>query len=170
MKYYIRSGKLYAADNSRTSPSLCSIVSPFYSPEKTVAGQDGAVLFTTDLAQDKSRKYPEGRSYLIKSPEGAIKGRGYLQYADGQSSQSVCRMPRINRVAMDVKGTIYTLKMQNSQNYVLSAGDRRVLEIVHNQEAGGWNVESAEEVSPDFIMVFYIFSRYLDKENEFIVV
>ena len=39
---------------------------------------------------------------------------------------------------MDVKGTIYTLKMQNSQNYVLSAGDRRVLEIVHNQEAGGW--------------------------------
>ncbi len=170
MKYYIRSGKLYAAGASDPAPCLCSIVSPFCASVKSVADREGRLLLKTSVSQEKAETYPQAKTYLMESPSGEVLARGKLLYADGENPQCLGRLPRVDRVTLRAGGRPYTLRMRNSQYYVLSSEESRAMEIVHNQSAGGWNVETTEEFPPGMVMGLFIFSRYLDKENEFVIV
>lgn len=62
-----------------------------------------------------------------------------------------------------VNGEEYLLTMHNSQNYsLINAHNSEVLRIMHKGIAGGWAVED--------ICGIFIFCRYIEQENEFLVV
>ncbi len=189
MKYYIRSGKLYTSGSPGSSACLCSIAGPFFTAAKSVEGEKGELILRTSIVHDRTRKYPEAKSYQMEAPDGSVLAEGHLLYAEGEHPQCLGRLPRVDRVALTAGSRPYTLWMRNSQYYVLSAEEppaeklpaeasppsrqsssSRAMEIIHNQDAGGWNVEASESFSPGMIMGVFIFSRYLDKENEFVIV
>ena len=61
--------------------------------------------------------------------------------------------------------------MRNAQNFIVKDGDgNTVMEIIHNGYAGGWSVDSNEKFSPAIILGIFIFTRYLDKENELYII
>ena len=61
--------------------------------------------------------------------------------------------------------------MQNSQNYTLR--DRAgyiVVQIMHRGLTGGWNMEVDEDFTPEILSGLFAFCRYIEQENEFLVV
>ena len=72
-------------------------------------------------------------------------------------------MPRVDHANIVVNGEEYLLTMHNSQNYsLLNTCNSEVLRIMHKGIAGGWIVED--------ICGIFIFCRYIEQENEFLIV
>ena len=70
-----------------------------------------------------------------------------------------------------VNGEEYLLTMHNSQNYsLINAHNSEVLRIMHKGIAGGWAVEDICGFVPEIICGIFIFCRYIEQENEFLVV
>ena len=121
MKYYIRSGKLYTSGSPGSSACLCSIAGPFFTAAKSVEGEKGELILRTSIVHDRTRKYPEAKSYQMEAPDGSVLAEGHLLYAEGEHPQCLGRLPRVDRVALTAGSRPYTLWMRNSQYYVLSA-------------------------------------------------
>lgn len=67
--------------------------------------------------------------------------------------------------------TEYVLTMHNSQNYsLMDTNDLEVLCIMHKGIAGGWMVESNCGFAPEIICGIFTFCRYIEQENEFLIV
>ena len=61
--------------------------------------------------------------------------------------------------------------MENVQNYVLTdAQGRCAVRIIHRGMSGGWKLDVSQPLSPSLLCGLFIFCRYLEKENEFVVV
>ena len=61
--------------------------------------------------------------------------------------------------------------MHNSQNYsLINAHNSEVLRIMHKGIAGGWAVEDICGFVPEIICGIFIFCRYIEQENEFLIV
>ena len=70
-----------------------------------------------------------------------------------------------------VNGEEYLLTMHNSQNYsLINAHNSEVLRIMHKGIAGGWAVEDICGFVPEIICGIFIFCRYIEQENEFLIV
>ncbi|MBQ4552448.1 MAG: hypothetical protein IJA59_05820 [Clostridia bacterium] len=70
-----------------------------------------------------------------------------------------------------MNGEEYLLTMHNSQNYSLTNnGNSEVLCIKHKGIAGGWTVEDICGFAPEIICGIFIFCRYIEQENEFLIV
>lgn len=66
---------------------------------------------------------------------------------------------------------LYTLIMQNTQNYILqNAAGAVVARIVHRGVTGGWDIDAPAAMSAGLVCGLYVFSRYLEQENEFLTV
>ena len=76
---------------------------------------------------------------------------------------------QITRFTMN--GEEYLLTMHNSQNYsLINAHNSEVLRIMHKGIAGGWAVEDHSGFTPEIICGIFIFCRYIEQENEFLIV
>ena len=100
MKYYIRSGKLYTSGSPGSSACLCSIAGPFFTAAKSVEGEKGELILRTSIVHDRTRKYPEAKSYQMEAPDGSVLAEGHLLYAEGEHPQCLGRLPRVDRVAL----------------------------------------------------------------------
>ena len=70
-----------------------------------------------------------------------------------------------------VNGEEYLLTMHNSQNYsLINNANSEVLRIMHNGISKGWIVEDTCGFLPEIICGIFIFCRYIEQENEFLVV
>lgn len=52
--------------------------------------------------------------------------------------------------------------MKNSQG-------NTVLQVMHTEISGGWTIDAPDNFSPEVITGLFIFCRYIEQENEFIV-
>ena len=83
----------------------------------------------------------------------------------------VCRMPRVDHADLQFDGADYQLRMDNEQNYSLAdAQGRTCVQIMHRGMVGGWKVWTWRSMPAAFLCGLFVFCRYLEKENEFIVV
>lgn len=84
---------------------------------------------------------------------------------------SICRVPKVDHADILICGTKYLLTMHNSQNYSLKDEQENTkLQIMHCGIAGGWTMDANECFSPEILGGLFIFCRYMEQENEFIVV
>lgn len=173
MIYYLTAGVLCPADEAQP---LASIRGCLCGPEKQVFDRDNSLLLRTDirLLGPDAQVIP-AKEYVMYSPDGrelaVAKPRCSAGDDPAAASWPVCRMPRADEVVLTMEGREYTLVMENVQNYVLTdAKGQCAVRIIHRGMTGGWKLDVSQPFSPSLLCGLFIFCRYLEKENEFVVV
>ena len=176
MIYYLTAGVLCAADEAQP---LAHIRGCLCGTEKQVFDRDNSLLLRTDIRllgpDSQSMEAVPAREYVMYGPDGSeialAKPRCSAGDAPSAASWPVCRMPRADEAVLTMEGREYTLVMENVQNYVLTdAWGQCTVRIIHRGMSGGWRLDVSQPLSAPFLCGLFIFCRYLEKENEFVVV
>lgn len=174
MRYIIKSGILFENEKK-----LAQIKSTFLGSKKTISLSDDSILYETDIdmldipAENNGKIF--GRIYTLKTGNGKLLMEAYPDYAEGYDPSIVgwpiCRVPKIDHAGVLIEGISYLLVMYNSQNYSLqNKKGKSVLKIMHNGISGGWIVETDERFTIQILCALFVFCRYVEQENEFIIV
>jgi len=175
MQYMIKSGVLY----NETQTALSKIKSASLGPQRKIYNIAGELLLTVDIRYLNESKSDAGdvrnREYILTDSEGRLFVSARPGYADGDDPDvagwPICRMPRVDHAYVSAGETEYVLTMHNSQNYSLAdTNDSDVLRIMHKGIVGGWMVESHCDFAPEIICGIFTFCRYIEQENEFLIV
>ena len=175
MQYTIKSGVLY----NETQTALAKIKSALLGPKRKIFSITNETLLTADIRYLDESKASSGdvrnREYILTGSENRLLGSARPGYADGDDPDVVgwpiCRVPRVDHAHVSVGETEYVLTMHNSQNYsLMDTNDLEVLCIMHKGIAGGWMVESNCGFAPEIICGIFTFCRYIEQENEFLIV
>lgn len=177
MQYTIKAGVLYKKEPQR---ALARIKSSLISPQRKIFSvADDELLLTADIRRpDKSEAgFSDviNREYILTGNGKQIICSARPGYADGDDPNIVgcpiCRMPRVDHASIVMNGEEYLLTMHNSQNYSLKdTNHTEVLRIMHKGIAGGWDVEDICDITPEIICGIFVFCRYIEQENEFLIV
>ena len=175
MQYTIKSGVLY----NETQTALAKIKSALLGPQRKIFSITNETLLTADIRYLDESKASSGdvrnREYILTGSENRLLGSARPGYADGDDPDVVgwpiYRMPRVDHANIVVNGEEYLLTMHNSQNYsLINTHNSEVLRIMHKGIAGGWAVEDICGFVPEIICGIYTFCRYIEQENEFLIV
>ena len=176
MQYTIKAGVLYKHEPQH---ALSRIKSALIGPQRKIFSIAGELLSTADVRYLDESKASSGdvrnREYILTDNGNQLICSARPGYADGDDPNVVgwpiCRMPRVDHANIVVNGEEYLLTMHNSQNYSLTNnGNSEVLRIMHKGIAGGWTVEDICGFAPEIICGIFIFCRYIEQENEFLIV
>ena len=152
MKYRLLSGILYGGADGAP---LAKIHGSVCGPEKEITTADGAPLYTSRI---RLLDAPAGHSgevvchkYDLTAADGSrieaspAYNPDFDPAADGWP---LCRLPRTDRAMLALGSALYTLIMQNTQNYVLqNAAGAVVARIVHRGVTGGWDIDAPATMS-----------------------
>lgn len=128
------------------------------SPESS-RGSDGGAHFRQYVIYDRN-----GNVYASAEPAYDVGNRPEAEWPG-------FRTVGTNQAKLLIGGQEFCLIMQNSQNYYMEDGDgKTVLKVLHRGLAGGWDIESADGISPEMACGIFVFCRYLEQENEFLAV
>ena len=176
MQYTIKTGVLYKHEPQR---ALARIKSASIGPQRKIFSIAGELLSTADVRYLNESKAGSGdvrnREYILTDNGNQLICSARPGYADGDDPNVVgwpiCRMPRVDHANIVVNGEEYLLTMHNSRNYsLINAHNSEVLRIMHKGIAGGWTVEDICRFVPEIICGIFIFCRYIEQENEFLIV
>lgn len=175
MRYIIAGGTIY--DETKTH-IFAHIKGSFSGSEKTILSPDGICLLQSKIRKSASSEDThtlQDTQYILLDRDGIPVAVATPGYAEGEDPDvngwPINRMPRVDHAAVTLHTKKYTLVMQNSQNYILSDIDgRTILRIMHRGLAGGWNAETVESFSPDTVCGLFVFCRYIEQENEFLMI
>ena len=173
MKYIMKAGTLYF--NNIVS---ARIEGSFTGSEKKIYSANGSLIMHTDVA---NLEVPPNetvnvcyRQYILFDSSGNKCAVANPDYAKGDAPTVVwplCRMPRVDHAKIVYDKNEYLLVMQNNQNYLLSdKSGKSVMQIFHRGTVGGWNIEAMDDFAPEIICGIFVFCKYIEKENEFLVV
>lgn len=170
----MKAGTLYFNDIASAQ-----IKGAFIGSEKKIYSAGGSILMHTDIANLEVPPNETGnvryRQYILFDNSGnkcAVANPDYAE-SDGASivDWPLCRMPRVDHAKLMYDKNEYLLVMQNNQTYLLSDKfSKAVIQIFHRGLAGGWNIEVMNDFAPEIICGIFIFCKYIEKENEFLVV
>ncbi|MFU0831420.1 MAG: hypothetical protein ACFWUC_00535 [Oscillospiraceae bacterium] len=174
MKYQIRAGSLYAVIDGRTAGKLAFVQSPFYTEKQTILSPDGSGKLIAQVRTD-GRPGTQGKEYVITDAQEQIVVIGKPMCSEEENSdvdsEIMFPMSRMDTVRLEMNHTVFNLRMRNSQNYCLEdEKGQKKLEMIHNGITGGWTVETEDAIDPLILMGIFLFSRYLDKENQYVVI
>lgn len=174
MRYIMRAGTLYSQNNM-----LANIKGALTGPEKKIFSADGRLLLQTNIRNLDTSAGKTGdvrlRQYMLLDADGKEYAVARPDYAEGDdpavTGWPLCRMPKVDHAQVIMGGNEYRLNMWNSQNYCLekSTGEK-VVQIFHRGLTGGWELEAADEITPEVICGIFVFCRYIEQENEFLAV
>lgn len=122
-------------------------------------GEDGKVAFA------KIKNTVVGPVRKICSDEGEVLLQMDIHYIDMKKEH--CEDVR-NNILEKIK---FSLNMYNSQYYVLrnTNGDD-VLSILHKGTTGGWFFDDKQGFAPEILCAIFVFCRYMEQENELLIV
>lgn len=175
MQFLMKSGTLYGSEGS----ILCTLQKILFHMEKKVYSSDGTLAL--EISMERTGGPPEKQGdvrfhrYVMKEPDGqqiAVANPGYCPGEDPDIALwPVCRMPRADRACLQLRDRDYTLTMLNSQNYILKDTEgQTVLQIVHRGIIGGWIIDTDLPERPEVFCGLFVFCRYLEQENELMIV
>ena len=177
MNLLLKSGALYQEDNKASGLALANIHNCLFGLEKHIIA--GEKQFLTQIRTE----VPTGericdvcsRQYLLKNSDGEILLSGVPKYADENGPFIVWkfgyRMPRVKSAELMFQDRIGLLQMINSQNYRLTDSSGKViLTLSRRGFSRCWNLDAAEEFCPEFLCGIFIFCRYMEQENELLIV
>ena len=176
MRYRMKSGVLFLPGSGER---CAQIKSAFWGARRSISLADGGAQYQTDIDLLEA---PAGRSgdvryhvYTLKDGDGEVLMQARPGYAVEDDPDLVgwpiCRVPRVDHADVSLEGSAYSLVMHNSQNYSLQGeSGPATLRIMHEGISGGWTMEAARAFAPQVLCGLFIFCRYMEQENEFIVV
>lgn len=175
MNYRLLSGVLYGG---KDGAPLAKIHGSVCGPEKEITAADGKRLYTSEI---RHLEAPAGRSgevnyhkYALTAADGSCIEASPAYNPDFDAAADgwpLCRLPRTDRAMLALGSALYTLIMQNTQNYIQqNAAGAVVARIVHRGVTGGWDIDAPAAMSAGLVCGLYVFSRYLERENEFLTV
>lgn len=175
MNYRLLSGVLYGG---KDGVPLAKIHGSVCGPEKEITAADGKRLYTSEI---RLLDAPAGRTgevsyhkYALTAADGSCIEASPAYNPDFDAAADgwpLCRLPRTDRAMLALGTALYTLVMQNTQNYILqNAAGAVVASIVHRGVTGGWDINAPASMSAGLVCGLYVFSRYLERENEFLTV
>ena len=169
MRYILQSGILTAESSGQM---LAKIKSSVVGPVKTICNRDDGLMLKIDICPRNALTGRAGgvcdKAYIMEDSGGKRIMEGWPEYAEGES---VCAMPRVNHAVIAGEKEKYYLTMHNSQYYSMKdATGQELLSITHRGIAGGWNLEDHKGFAPEILCGIFAFCRYLEQENEFLVV
>ena len=176
MQYIMKSGVLYKGDNHIVCASVKSML---IGPAKKICKGTGEMLLEANIRQLDEAAEHNGdvryREYVLIDDKGNAAVSAFPGYAEGEDpgmeGWPICRMPRVDHANVTIDGAGYLLTMHNSQNYTMrNIENAEVLRIMHKGIAGGWTVEDICGFVPEIICGIFIFCRYIEQENEFLIV
>ena len=176
MQYMIKTGVLYKSDSQ---VALARVKSALLGLQRKIQSMAGEPLLTADVRYLDESKASSGdvrnREYILTDNESQVFGSARPGYADDDDPDvagwPICRMPRVDHAHVSVGATEYILIMHNSQNYSLTdSSNSEVLRIMHKGIAGGWTLEDSSGFAPEILCGIFAFCRYIEQENEFLIV
>ena len=173
VKYRIKAGVLYGEGDQ---VPLARLERRFRTQEKRIVDGEGrpAVRIARRRYREAGGESPADRwSYEMEDMEGRPLAQVWPDYTsrEGPGVQPLNRLPRVDRARLRVGEEEYLLVMKNSRSYCLYAPEEQVvLRMEHQGVAGGWQLESWKDFSPGFLCGFFVVCRYLEEENELLIV
>ncbi len=175
MNYILKSGVLYKEPNVHQAKMKSEIVGSV----KKIFHINGTLAIKTEIRHlDDTNRSPgdvRTREYVMIDSEGIEIGVAKPDYAPENDpliiGWPICRMPRVDRANVLLGDSSYTLSMLNSQNYTMKdAAGQFVVQIVHWGLTGGWNIEADEHFSAEILCGLFAFCRYIEQENELLII
>lgn len=174
MKYRMKSGNLFL--NDTLSVRIKNTFSGF---ERKIFDAKGGLLLCTDICGQEASLHKGGsvrcRQYVMFDGNKIKCAIARPDYAEGHdpavAGWPICRMPRVDHAQLFIGRKEYLLSMKDSQNYCLSEKHgKTVLQIMHRGLCGGWDIDAADDLVPEMICGIFVFCKYMEQENEFLVV
>ena len=175
MNYIMKSGCLC---NEQSGEALAKIKSSFSSPSKRIQLSEINTEYHTDIrkpdAPTECSSDVRLREYYLGN-QGNTVMTGRPGYAEGEdplvTGWPICRLPRVDHAQIRIGGNEYHLAMHNSQNYTLKDKTGYViLQIMHRGLIGGWLFCDDHGFTPEILCGLFVFCRYIEQENEFLLV
>ncbi len=169
----MRSGILF----DESSDEACArIKSASLGPDKKIVSADGSLQMLA-LIKNTDPEDPDDlkkREYELIDKDGTIIAYGHPRYAVVDDPEvngwPINRLPKVDHADIHLKDD-YILKMHNSQNYSLEdLQGNEVLRIMHKGIGGGWDIEEKKGFSAEEILGLFLFSRYIEQENDFLII
>ncbi|WP_337575608.1 hypothetical protein [Fournierella sp.] len=115
-----------------------------------------------------------GREYFLRGKGGQLM-RAVPCYRRGQEPEQagwpLNRTPEVDRAELTWRKKAYSLEMVSCENYLMKNQKGEVaLCVMHRGIAGGWRIECGPEFEPWAICAIFVFCRYLEQENQMVVV
>ncbi len=176
MFYILKSGFLY---EESTGAKVAQIKNNLCDSKKNIFLLDESNMFQTDVIvkddTDKKQGDVRTKSYLLNNMKNDILIKAEPQYAETDNPDLVgwpiSHLPKVDHATVKIGNISYELVMHNSQNYALVDENKDiVMQIMHQGIMGGWKLDSKEEFSPEMLCGLFVFCRYIEQENEFMVV
>lgn len=115
------------------------------------------------------------RIYTLKTNAGDVLMTASPNYSYGYDPDvdgwPICHAPQVDHAYVEIKGRTHLLTMHNRRNYTLATENGTIwARIYKNTFSVKWTISISNRLSPELICGLYIFCRYLERENEFIVI
>lgn len=176
MRYGIKSGALFSEENQIV---LATIKSTLCGSEITIYASDGSVLLKADVRNSCIDQKASGgvrrKVYVLENQWGETAATGRPGYAEGDDPAvvgwPVHRLPRTDHAEILWEGRQWRLSMRSSRRYTLTDEENReVLSVRHKGVLGGWTLEDSFGFDCGMLCGLFIFCRYIEQENELMLV
>lgn len=180
MQYVIKSGMLYDRDQKKT---LARVKREFTGSERKILSADGAPVLRTEIRRPDRAADPSLNAmdsirsveYILEDMDGCVCASAQPDYAEGEAPEKTgwppYRMPKVDHAHLRMDGREFKLVMRGGAGYTLSElSGREVLRILHRGITGGWDIDAADRLRPETICGLFVFCRYMERENEIVIV
>lgn len=175
MKYVIKSGMLSSA---REGKVFAEIKGALWEQKRKVFLGDPGIYFEAYVhslpASPSKISDVRFKTYIFNDNKGQIVMKAQPDYANDENPDiagwPVCHAPRVDHANVVIGKIKYLLIMHNSQNYTLIDNrNNTLIQIIHRGISGGWLIEDCGNFTYEIICGLFIFCRYIEQENEFII-
>lgn len=176
MQYTMKSGILYGETPNEGLAKIKSAVAGF---TKMICKTNDTLVLKAEIrhsgAQGEQCRDISGKEYILSDCGGTIVAVGRPGYEAGDGPDivngPVSRLPHVDHARVIIDKSEYLLTMHNSQNYSLRAANgAELLRIMHKGITGGWNIVDDHGFAPEILCGIFVFCRYIEQENEFLIV
>ena len=176
MKYILKSGLLM---NEKEEKILAQIKPILIGWNKEIFSTDGTMLLNTTVETDVSLARINGdvrsRKYIMYDNAGKELAFAHPYYDDRNNPDikgwPACYIPKVNLAKIQYMDMEYILTRHDNTYYTFITKENKIaITIKHRGINGGWTIEANDKLTPQIICGFFIFCKYLERENEFILI
>lgn len=176
MRYTMKSGVLLQEPSHTV---LAGIKSVLIGSVKRIQKRTDGLLLEAGIRYLDEKDVHSGdarnKEYILTDYRGSVVASALPGYARGEEPDvagwPIHRMPKVDHAKVTIAGAEYMLTMCSSHEYtVKDASGEEILSIRHKGIAGGWIVEDDHGFAPEILCGIFVFSRYIEHENEFMIV
>lgn len=176
MNYIMKLGVLYKENFEK---DIAKIRSAIIGTEKNIYVHENEWIAKTNIRNLNPDNGNSGdvrfREYVMLDREERVIVSGHPDYAKEENPDKVgwpaVRVPRVDHAEIYIEEERYILEMHDSQNYsLMDSNGKIILQIMHKGICGGWNLVTDYNFLPEIICALFLFCRYIEKENELLII